>query len=125
MTHNSSFCTCCINGVIESHANNLESLGFPKLVNALAWYLATVPEGSDPTRARTLAEEAVALAGEDPEKRSASLDTLAAALARAGDFAAAVARLEEAIGLALKEAILGDLEKHLEAYRSGVAWTTP
>ena len=29
-------------------------------------------------------------------------------------------RLEEAIGLALKEAILGDLEKHLEAYRSGV-----
>jgi len=67
----------------------------------------------------------VALAGEDPEKRSASLDTLAAALARDGDFAAAVARLEEAIGLAPKSQSLGDLEKHLEAYRSGVPWTTP
>ena len=108
-----------------ANAPQVPGFGRWDVVNALAWYLATVPEGSDPTRARTLAEEAVALAGEDPEKRSASLDTLAAALARAGDFAAAVARLEEAIGLALKEAILGDLEKHLEAYRSGVAWTTP
>ena len=109
-----------------ANAPQVPGFGRWDVVNALAWYLATVPEGSsDPTLARTLAEEAVALAGEDPEKRSASLDTLAAALARAGDFAAAVARLEEAIGLAAKSQPLGDLEKHLEAYRSGVAWTTP
>ncbi len=108
------------------NAPQVPGFGRWDVVNALAWYLATVPEGSsDPTRARTLAEEAVALAGEDPEKRSASLDTLAAALARAGDFAGAVARLEEAIGLAPKSQPLGDLEKHLEAYRSGVPWTTP
>ncbi|MEI8368771.1 MAG: protein kinase [Planctomycetia bacterium] len=108
-----------------ANAPQVPGFGRWDVVNALAWYLATVPEGSDPTRARTLAEEAVALAGEDPEKRSASLDTLAAALARDGDFAAAVARLEEAIGLAAKSQPLVDLEKHLEAYRSGVPWTTP
>ena len=108
-----------------ANAPQVPGFGRWDVVNALAWYLATVPEGSDPTRARTLAEEAVALAGEDPEKRSASLDTLAAALARDGDFVGAVARLEEAVGLAPKSQPLGDLEKHLEAYRSGVPWTTP
>ena len=95
------------------------------IVNALAWYLATVPEGSDPPRARTLAEEAVALAGNDPEKRAPSLDTLAAALARGGDFAGAITRLEEALSLAPTKEIPGDLEKHLESYRSEVPWTTP
>ena len=108
-----------------ANAPQVPGFGRWDVVNALAWYLATVPEGSDPTRARTMAEEAVALAGEDPEKRSASLDTLAAALARDGDFVGAVARLEEAIGLAPKSQPLGDLEKHLEAYRSGAPWTTP
>ena len=108
-----------------ANAPQVPGFGRWDVVNALAWYLATVPEGSDPTRARTLAEEAVALAGEDPEKRSPSLDTLAAACARDGDFAGAVARLEEAIGHAPKSHPLGDLEKHLEAYRSGVPWTTP
>ena len=108
-----------------ANAPQVPGFGRWDVVNALAWYLATVPEGSDPTRAQTLAEEAVALAGEDPEKRSASLDTLAAALARDGDFVGAVARLEEAIGLAPKSQPLGDLEKHLEAYRSGAPWTTP
>ena len=95
------------------------------VVNALAWYLATVPEGSDPERARALAEEALVLAGDDPEKRPPSLDTLAAALARAGDFASAVARLEEALGLKPTSEVSADLEQHLEAYRSGVPWTTP
>jgi len=65
------------------------------------------------------------LAGDDHLERAQSLDTLAAALARDGDFTAALERIVEAISLATTPAMVADFEARREAYASGVAWTKP
>jgi len=106
-------------------APQVEGIGRWDVVNALAWYLATLPEGSDAPRARILAEEGMTLAGDDHLERAQSLDTLAAALARDGDFTAALERIVEAISLATTPAMVADFEARREAYASGVAWTKP
>lgn len=95
--------------------------------NELAWLLATHP---DPTvrhgpEAVRWAEQAVAAA---PTPTANLLDTLAAAQAAAGDFAAAVSTATRALTLArergeaeLAEKLLG----RLEAYRRHQAWSEP
>jgi hypothetical protein len=55
------------------------------------------------------------LAGDDHLERAQSLDTLAAALARDGDFTAALERIDEAISLATTPAMVADFEARREA----------
>jgi tetratricopeptide (TPR) repeat protein len=71
----------------------------PRMLDELAWLLATYPDSNsrDGAQAVGLAERACALT----ERRvSALLDTLAAAYAETGDFSRAVAAGEEALGRA-------------------------
>jgi tetratricopeptide (TPR) repeat protein len=68
----------------------------PRMLDELAWLLATHPDPKlrDGARAVELAERACALT----ERRfSVILDTLAAAYAEAGDFPCAIAAVEEAL----------------------------
>ena len=79
--------------------------------NALAWLLAVGPEHlRDGQRAMQLAEQAAALAGDDPDIR----DTLAAALAATGDPSGALREYEAAMEadpsfISYYQDILGDL----------------
>jgi tetratricopeptide (TPR) repeat protein len=88
--------------------------------NELAWLLATCPDGKmqDGPRAVILARQAV-----KTERSAAYLDTLAAALARAGKFKDAVLIQQEAIALLKKSKadaeVLSELTQRLEAYLSG------
>lgn len=70
-------------------------------VNRLAWLLATCKDDAvrDPQQAVALAQQALAGAKSD-QRRAAVSDTLAAALAAAGDFAQAQKTAEQAIALA-------------------------
>jgi len=97
------------------------------VVNALAWYTATRP-AADAVAGRAavvLAREGLTLAGDDPGTRGAALDTLAAATARAGDFAEAVRRIDEAIALAQDPAQRADYERHRSRYAANAAWSEP
>jgi hypothetical protein len=71
----------------------------PELLNNLAWVLATSPVEAlrDGREAEALARRALAAHGADSPE---ILDTLAAAQAETGDFAAAAATLRRAIGVA-------------------------
>lgn len=92
--------------------------------NNLAWLLATSPEASlrDGAEAVDLAEGCVAI-----RRSPSTLDTLAAALARAGRFEEAVAVQEEALRLnrASQEVPQADLEGRLASYVSGKAYQQP
>lgn len=97
------------------------------VVNTLAWHLATDPAagagaGIEATR---LAAEGLALAGRDRAMLPQALDTAAAAAARAGDFAAAVTRIDEAIAAAEDDASRVDFVRHRDAYRARRAWDGP
>ncbi len=95
------------------------------VVNSLAWYLATDP-ATGPVEAKeatALAEEAVVLAVGDEAIQS--FDTAAAAAARAGDFATAMRRIDEAIGVAKDAATRDDFSRRRDAYRAGKAWNQP
>ncbi len=88
--------------------------------NNLAWLLATAPSAGvwDGDRAVALAQRAVRL-----EKRANHFGTLAAAHARAGQFADAVAAQERAIvtlqaGRASEE-VVADFQSRLSLYRAG------
>ncbi len=93
----------------------------PKMINDLAWYLAT---SSDSTLRD--AGEAVRLA-EIANQRSfgrhpAILDTLAASYAESGRFREAVAVARKALRLARakdEKALANDIAKHLALYRMG------
>jgi tetratricopeptide (TPR) repeat protein len=95
--------------------------------NNLAWLLATLTpaEGGDPSRALALAQRACALKHYGD---AGYLDTLAAAYAASGRFAAAVATAQKAIDLARSAGqtnILSQFESRLELYRAGqpYRWT--
>jgi uncharacterized protein HemY len=92
-------------------------------VNNLAWLLATHPDPRhrDPREALALAERAVALAPDDP----AVLDTLGAALAASGRFAAAEGAAQRAAERAREAgrlALAADALRRAALYRSGQAY---
>ncbi len=89
-----------------------------RLLNDLAWILATHPDDTvrDATQAVTLAERAARMTG----RRDASvLDTLAAAYAGAGRFTEAVGTAQSAQQLAPHDP---DLAAHLQAYLDGTPY---
>lgn len=119
----------------------VEGLSRWHVVNSLAWYLATAA-GADPTAAADatrFSAEALALADTDPQLAAAvgadpvrreqvriqSLDTAAAAAARAGDFAEAVRGIRAAIAAASDPAEKEAFERRLDAYQQGRAWNEP
>lgn len=96
----------------------------PRIVIRLAWLLATAADERlrDPQRALTLAQ---ALSERFKGGNAQALDTLAAAQAAAGDFAAAVATGERALGLLRgrgEAARIQAVERRLAGYRNGIAW---
>ena len=92
--------------------------------NNLAWILATHPEPQlrDGAEAVRLAERACELTHyESP----ATLDTLGAAYAEAGQFDQAVKTAQQAIQLALaagNEELAKDVQRHLQLYRAEQPW---
>lgn len=94
--------------------------GHPWACNSLAWLLATCPDTGerDPSRALTLIRRAMKVA---KEPRPELLDTLAAALASAGDFAAAAESQQQAIDGLDPQAFdaLRNYRSRLALYRSG------
>lgn len=97
------------------------------VVNSLAWYTATQPaaDAAAGRKARILAEEALNLAGSDPLLRAQSLDTLAASVARAGDTAEALRRIDDAIGLVEDPVQRAEFEKRRDHYQRGLPWNDP
>jgi len=97
------------------------------VVNSLAWYTATQPtaDAAAGRTARILAEEALNLAGADPLLRAQSLDTLAASVARAGDTAEALRRIDDALGLVQDPVQRAEFEKRRDRYQRGVPWNEP
>ena len=97
------------------------------VVNSLAWYTATQPaaDAAAGRKARVLAEEALNLAGTDPLMRAQSLDTLAASVARAGETAEALRRIDDAIGLVQDPVQRAEFEKRRERYQRGLPWNDP
>ncbi len=92
--------------------------------NNLAWLLATCSDEKyrDGLTALKFAKKAVDL---DPES-SASLDTLAAAYAAAGDFDNAIKTQEKVIQLFKEEGksdLLDGAENRLESYKKHIPWT--
>jgi len=87
-----------------------------------AWILAVTADASvkDPVRARAIAEALVARNPNDV----GLLDTLAAACAAGGDFAAAIRHLEQAVRRARTE-MIPSLESRLAGYRRGVRFIEP
>jgi tetratricopeptide (TPR) repeat protein len=101
---------------------SVPGIGRWDVVNTLAWYLATVPGASDASRARALAEEAIGLAARDDARRANSLDTLAAACARAGDWERALSAIDEAINLTPSAEDRQSFEEHRASFRRKEAW---
>jgi Flp pilus assembly protein TadD len=100
---------------------------WPDPVNALAWLLATSPDPAlrDPAEALRLARRASDLTG---GKRPEILDTVAAAEAAGGDFAAAERTARQAIELATAAghaALAQDIQGRLAEYRRRVAYVEP
>jgi serine/threonine protein kinase len=98
------------------------NIGRWDVVNTLAWYLATVPAGGDAPGARALAEEALGLAARDEARRANSLDTLAAACARAGDWDRALSAIDEAIAVTPSAGDRTSFEEHRASFRRREAW---
>jgi protein O-mannosyl-transferase len=98
----------------------------PRMLDELAWLLATYPDSKsrDGTEAVRLAERACVLTD---RRIPALLDTLAAAYAEAGNFESAISVAEEALNRAhssgdtdaikLSENILASLRKNLPYHR--------
>jgi serine/threonine protein kinase len=101
---------------------SVQNIGRWDVVNTLAWYLATVPAAGDAQRARALAEEALGLAARDEARRANSLDTLAAASARAGDWDRALSAIDEAIAIAPSADDGKSFEEHRAAFQRKEAW---
>ena len=92
--------------------------------NDLAWILATAvnPTARDGVRAVAIAEKAVAAS---QRKNAATLDTLAAAYAEAGQFTNAVNVQKEAIGLLQGDRWKKEMASHLRLYESGLPYRDP
>jgi len=93
----------------------------PDVLNALAWYLVTAPEGASrsSTRALALATEAVRLTG---GRWAYARDTEAAAFAAAGQFTRAVDAATAALALAREQrdsTLVAEIEGRLALYRAG------
>lgn len=94
--------------------------------NDLAWLLATCPDQTtrDGKQAVAYARQAVKM-----ERSAVYLDTLAAALARSGDFVQAASIQKEAIGLLQKEKVnpetISEFTSRLELYSSSQPYTEP
>jgi tetratricopeptide (TPR) repeat protein len=93
----------------------------PDVLNALAWYLVTAPEGAgrSSTRALVLATEAVRLTG---GRWAYARDTEAAAFAAAGQFTRAVEAATAALALAREQrdsTLAAEIEGRLALYRAG------
>jgi tetratricopeptide (TPR) repeat protein len=89
-------------------------------LNSIAWFLGTAwsADPRDASNAVRFAEKAVAqTARKDPY----DLDTLAVALAAAGDFVKAVSVEKEAIALARDDGLRAQLESHLRLYEMSFA----
>jgi serine/threonine protein kinase len=97
------------------------------VVNSLAWYMATrsAADAATGRKARGLATEALTLAGDDPLMQTQTLDTLAAAAARAGDMEEAVRRIDEAITRTQDSGQRAEFEKRRDRYQRGLAWDEP
>ena len=105
---------------VESRPDRVDAL------NALAWILATSPDGAgDASEALAAAEKAVALTGRrDPS----ILDTLAAACAVAGRFDRAVAEAKSAAELAAsggREELAAEIRARLELYARHEPYRAP
>ncbi|MFN0127873.1 MAG: tetratricopeptide repeat protein, partial [Verrucomicrobiales bacterium] len=99
--------------ILKTHPQSAEAK------NNLAWLLATCPDASvrDGQRAVTLASE---ITGAPGTANPPTLDTLAAAQAETGDFAAAVATLQSAIPEARASGmtkVAEDLQRKLALYK--------
>ena len=96
----------------------------PALLENLAFVLATSPraEARDGAESLRLARQRLAQMGDRPSPEA--LATLAAALAETGDFTAAVASAERAIGVAatIKDFKTTKLQEALDAYRKNTCW---
>ena len=96
----------------------------PEALNSLAWLLATTPDEAvrDGTEAVRLARQACDLTG---QRHPAYLDTLGAAQAAAGDFAAAVESARQATDLLPPDApaaLRSEIRAREERYRQGQPW---
>lgn len=96
----------------------------PAVAHDLAWLLATCPDEKlrDGTRAVELAEEARSARG---QADAGLCDTLAAAYAEQGDFAAAIRWQTKAIELLKNQPTLGGLRKRLALYQAGKPYHLP
>lgn len=97
--------------------------GYAKSLNNAAWLLATSadPALRNPARSVELARKGVAVAGANP----GMLDTLAAALAAAGDYAAAADTAREAEARAVaagSQALAADIGSRRELYAQGLPY---
>ncbi len=94
-----------------------------ELLNNYAWALATVPEASHRDGAKAVKVARLAISQLPDEPGPEYLDTLAASLAEAGDFAAATATIQEAIQAARRlgypDEVLEILNGHLEHFKQG------
>ena len=111
-------------GAVENwRASGRIAPGYATVANNLAWLLATHP-AADPDaseEAVTLAERAAQLTGDAP----ATLDTLAAAYARAGrsnDAVQTATRARDAARDAGDTALADEISRRLARYRSGGVW---
>ena len=96
------------------------------VTNMLAWYLATQPAADQAAgeRARRLAEASLEMAGDTRQNRAQSLDTLAAAAARVGDWEEALRRIDAAIEIASPEDD-DDFRRRRASYEKHVPWNEP
>ena len=95
-------------------------------MNNFAWLLAVDPDQTaDPQLALDCARKSLALGGSE---KPAVWDTLAVALANAGDFPGAVVAGEQARRLAQaagETLLVAEIDRRLAAFRSGRAWREP
>jgi tetratricopeptide (TPR) repeat protein len=109
-------------GLRSAREASAEFPGDPRFLQFEAWILSVSDDAAtrDPARARAIAEGLVARGPRDYGR----LDTLAAACAAGGDFAAAIRHAEAALRLA-PAAARGPFEERLALFRRGETYVEP
>jgi WD40 repeat protein/tetratricopeptide (TPR) repeat protein len=115
-------------GLYEPAAKNLDEAlnlapALPFLLNGRAWLRATCPD-EKLRNGRQAVEDATKACEATGWKNSEYLDTLAAALAEAGDFANAIKRQEQAVALA-GAVNKFEMQLRLDGYRQNKPFRTP